>query len=126
MIGFREIRSMETLFASLFLDLLRFSTFRSGECVPGRPRDAGGELREDDVPIIIRQRRGIGDLIRPGLVVLDLSATNGSHDLNHLRTADLGKERLVETRATLLDARKMETSGVGDKLDQETVGWIRR
>ena len=86
----------------------------------------GGELRENGVSIVISQRRGIGDLICPGLIVLDLSAANGPHDLDHFGTGCLGKERLVEARATLLDACKMKASSVSDKLNQEAVVWIRR
>jgi len=64
--------------------------------------------------MIIRQHGCIAGLIRPGLIVLDLRTANGPHDLNHFGIGCLGEERLVEARATLLDAGKMETGSVGD------------
>src|SRR6266481_5405484 len=84
------------------------------------------QLRKYCVPMVIRQHRGIACLVGPGLIMLNLRSANGSYNPDDLGADYLGKERLVKAGATLLDAGEMKTSNVGDKLDHESVGRIRR
>src|SRR6266404_1860707 len=55
-----------------------------------------------------RHRGGVPCFVLPNLEVLNLRAPDGGHDSQHLPAGCLRDERVVQTRATLLDGREMK------------------
>src|SRR5260370_20587253 len=64
-----------------------------------------------------RNRRRVPRFVLPKLEVLDFCPADAGHDSDDFETRRLRENRVVKTRATLLDRREVEAGGIRNKLD---------